>query len=83
MNAVALLWVALVYVVFGVATALIARSKGQTMAWALLALVVPLIALIVVLFLPRKTPPTYATMQPLNPPPPPPPPPLGPDGAAT
>jgi hypothetical protein len=42
------------------------------MAWALLALVVPMFALIIVLVIPRKTVPTYANMQPLDPPPPPP-----------
>lgn len=73
MNAADLLMVVAVYVVFVVACALIARSKGRTMTWALLALVVPLFALIIVAVLPRKSPPMYAGGQPLNPPLPPPP----------
>lgn len=74
MNAADLTTIVAVDVLFAVVCALIARSKGRSMAWALLALVVPLFALIIILVLPRKTPPTYANMQPLNPPPPPPPP---------
>jgi hypothetical protein len=82
MNTADLIWLLLVDVLFVVVCALIARAKGRTMAWALLALVVPLFALIIVLVLPRKTPPRYANMQPLDPPPPPPPP-VGPGGQET
>ncbi len=74
MNAADLTTIVAVDVLFAVVCALIARSKGRSMAWALLALVVPLFALIIVLVIPRKTVPTYANMQPLDPPPPPPPP---------
>jgi hypothetical protein len=81
-NAADLITIVAVDVLFAVVCALIARSKGRSMAWALLALVVPLFALIIVLVLPRKTPPTYVDMQPLNPPPPPPPP-IAPGGEAT
>ena len=73
MNTADLIWVLVVDVLFAVACALIARSKGRSMAWALLALVVPVFALIIVLVLPRRTPPTYASTQPMNPPLPPPP----------
>ena len=82
MNAADLITIVAVDVLFAVVCALIARSKGRSMAWALLALVVPLFALIIVLVLPRRTPPAYRDMQPLNPPPPPPPP-VGPGGGAT
>ena len=73
MNTADLIWILVIDVLFAVACALIARSKGRSMVWALLALVVPVFALIIVLVLPRRTPPTYASTQPLNPPPPPPP----------
>ena len=82
MNAADLITIVAVDVLFAVVCALIARTKGRSMAWALLALVVPLFALIIVLVLPRRTPPAYADMQPLNPPPPPPPP-VDPGGGAT
>ena len=74
MNAADLLWILVVDVLFAVACALVAGSKGRSMAGALLALVVPVFALIIVLVLPARTPPTYGAMQPMNPPPLPPPP---------
>jgi hypothetical protein len=82
MNAADLITIVAVDVLFVVVCALIANRKGRSIGWAGLAFVVPILALIIVLVLPRKTPPAYANMQPLDPPPPPPPP-VGPGGEAT
>jgi hypothetical protein len=80
-NAADLITIVAVDVLFVVVCALIANRKGRSIGWAGLAFVVPILALIIVLVLPRK-PPMYANMQPLDPPPPPPPP-VGPGGEAT
>jgi len=51
-----------VYVVFVAATALLARRKGRSAAfWAVLALFLPLIALVIVLLLHAKTAPKGAS----------------------
>jgi peptidoglycan/LPS O-acetylase OafA/YrhL len=60
-------------VIFGVACALIANSKGRSpVLWGILGFA--LIPLIIILVMKRKSPPMYAGGQPMNPPPPPPPP---------
>jgi len=62
-------------VIFGVACALIANSKGRSpVLWGILGFLFGLIPLIIILVMKRKSPPMYAGGQPLNPPPPPPPP---------
>ena len=63
-------------VIFAVACALIANSKGRSpVLWGVLGLLFGLIPLIIILVMKRKSPPMYAGGQPMNPPPPPPPPP--------
>ena len=63
-------------VIFGIACALIANSKGRSpVLWGILGFLFGLIPLIIILVMKRKSPPMYAGGQPMNPPPPPPPPP--------
>jgi len=62
-------------VIFGIACALIANSKGRSpVLWGILGFLFGLIPLIIILVMKRKSPPMYAGGQPMNPPPPPPPP---------
>jgi peptidoglycan/LPS O-acetylase OafA/YrhL len=64
-------------VIFGIACALIANSKGRSpVLWGVLGFLFGLIPLIIILVMKRKSPPMYAGGQPMNPPPPPPPPPV-------
>jgi len=61
-------------VIFGIACALIANSKGRSpVLWGVLGFLFGLIPLIIILIMKRKSPPMYAGDQPMNPPPPPPP----------
>ena len=61
-------------VIFGIACALIANSKGRSpVLWGILGFLFGLIPLIIILVMKRKSPPMYAGGQPMNPPPPPPP----------
>jgi hypothetical protein len=61
-------------VIFAIACALIANSKGRSpVLWGILGFLFGLIPLIIILVMKRKSPPTYAGGQPMNPPPPPPP----------
>lgn len=69
-------------VIFGLACALIANSKGRSpVLWGVLGFLFGLIPLIIILVMKRKSPrmygggqPMYGSGQPMNPPPPPPPP---------
>ncbi len=60
-------------VIFGIACALIANSKGRSpVLWGILGFLFGLIPLIIIVVMKRKSPPMYAGGQPMNPPPPPP-----------
>jgi peptidoglycan/LPS O-acetylase OafA/YrhL len=61
-------------VIFAIACALIANSKGRSpVLWGILGFLFGLIPLIIILVMKRKSPPMYGGGQPMNPPPPPPP----------